>query len=54
MILFIILMIVMLVMAVLTLFALSAGGAAFLLIFGDLIVFALIIWFIIKILRKKG
>ncbi len=48
MILFLILLIVLIALIVLTVISIAAGGIAFILVFGDVIVFALIIGWIIK------
>ena len=54
MILFVILLITALVLAVITVAALSIGGAAFIITFGDVIVcIAILIWIMKRLFRKK-
>lgn len=53
MILFTILLAAVIIIAVGTLISAIAAGLGFLAVFGDLIVFGLIVWLIVKIFRKK-
>lgn len=47
------LLFIIIVMAVLALFALGAGGAVLLLVFGDVIIGGLLIYFIIRIITRN-
>lgn len=51
--LFIILLLILLILTVITILAISVGGAAFILLFGDVIVCIFIIAWIIKLLAKR-
>ena len=54
MILFIILLLTAVILTVVTVLALSAGGAAFIVLFGDVIVcIALIVWIMRKIFKRR-
>lgn len=53
MILFTILLALAIIAAVATIFCAVAAGVSFIAVFGDLIVFGLIVWLIVKIFRKK-
>lgn len=54
MILFTILLIILLLITVITVLALSAGGAAFIVLFGDVIVCGfLIIWIMKRLIKRK-
>lgn len=54
MILFVILLLTVLVLMVITVAALSIGGAAFIITFGDVIVcIAILIWILKRLFRKK-
>lgn len=53
MILFTMLLLVIGIIAIITLISLIAGGAAIIVVFGDLIICVAIIVFIIKMFRKK-
>lgn len=54
MILFMILLIMLLIIGVIAVLAISVGGSAFILVFGDLILCVLIIvWIIKKLIKKK-
>lgn len=54
MILFTFLLVTLLVLVAITVFAVSAGGAVFIILFGDVIVCAfLIIWLIVRIFKRR-
>ena len=53
MILFTILLILIIAIAVISLIAAIIAGVSFVAVFGDAIVFGLIVWLIIKIFKKK-
>lgn len=53
MILFTILLAVVIAIAVVTLIATLAVGGSLLAVFGDIILFGLVVWLIIKIFRRK-
>lgn len=53
MVLFIILLSLLIAIGVITLVAAIIGGASFFVLFGDVIVFGLIMWGLIKVFRKK-
>lgn len=54
MILFIILLLTAVILTVVTVLALSAGGVAFIILFGDVIVcIALIVWIMRKIFKRR-
>lgn len=53
MIMFTILLIAALVLAAMSVVALLLGGAGVVLVFGDVIAFALIVWAIVRLIRRK-
>lgn len=53
MILFTILLVLFIIFAVVTLVSAIAAGAGFLIVYGDAIVFGLIIWLIVRIINRK-
>lgn len=54
MILFVILLLIVAILTAITIFAISIGGAVFVVLFGDVIVcIALIVWFIKRRIKKK-
>lgn len=54
MILFMILLLILLVLTVLTVLAISAGGAAFIVLFGDVIVcIFIIVWIMSKLIKRR-
>lgn len=53
MIMFTILLIAALVLAAMSVVTLLLGGAGIVLVFGDLIAFALIVWVIVRLFRRK-
>lgn len=50
---FLTLLFVIIVVAVLTLFALGAGGAVLLVVFGDVIIGGVLIYFIVRTITRK-
>jgi hypothetical protein len=50
---FTVLLIAALVLVIISAIALLLGGAGFILVFGDVIAFALIVWAIVRLFRRK-